>query len=155
MGRKSGLSVIVSGLTSLPAQARRAALYRKAVRLAFGTSRKTSAVRGEVNVVFLGRAAILRMNRHYLGHDAHTDVIAFAHDVPPAIAGDDRPIGDIFISAWLTRRQARELGHPVAIEAATLAAHGALHLLGYDDREPAAKARMFKVQNRIVASLHG
>ena len=146
---------MIAGMASLPAEARRAALYRKAVRLAFDTSKKTAGIRGEVNVVFLSRAAMLRMNRHYLGHDDDTDVITFPHDVPRAILGDDCPVGDIFISAWMTRRQAKALVHPVAVEAATLAAHGALHLIGHDDHRPAAKARMFKVQERIVASLRG
>jgi len=143
-------------MASLPASARRGALYQKAVRLAFATSKKGAARRGEINVVFLGRAAMLRMNRHYLGHDYDTDVIAFSHESPHAIIGDDlseTPLGDIFISAWMARRQARELKHPLAIEAATLAVHGALHLIGHDDHRPAAKARMFKVQNRLVASL--
>ncbi len=153
MGRKDGLSVIVAGMAALPASARRAALYQKAVRLAFGTSRKKARIQGEVNVVFLGLAAMLKMNRRYLGHDSHTDVITFPHDVPHALGGDDCPIGDIFISAWMARRQAKELGHCVALEAATLAAHGALHLLGHDDHRPAAKTRMFKIQDRIIASL--
>lgn len=153
MGRKSGIKVIIAGMASLPAPARRAALYRKAVRLAFASSRKMSRRKGEVNVVFLGRAAMLRMNRHYLGHDYDTDVIAFSHDVPVRISGGEFPLGDIFISSWMTRRQARALGHSAAAEAATLAVHGALHLIGHDDHRPAAKARMFKVQERIVASL--
>ena len=147
------MRIIIAGMAALPEKARRAALYQKAVRLAFGSSKKTVAVRGEVNVIFLGRAAMLRMNRHYLGHDYDTDVLAFPHDVPREIAGDDAPLGDIFISAWMTRRQAGELGHSVAVEAATLAVHGALHLIGHDDHRPAAKARMFKVQDRIVSSL--
>jgi probable rRNA maturation factor len=155
MGRKNGLIIVVAGMASLPPAARRAALYRKAVRLAFASSKRSAALAGEVNVVFLTRAAMLRMNRHYLGHDYDTDVIAFPHDAPPAIAGDDRPIGDIFISSWMTRRQAKALGHSAAREAATLAAHGALHLTGHDDHRPAAKARMFKAQDRIVASLRG
>ncbi|MBI2384447.1 MAG: rRNA maturation RNase YbeY [Elusimicrobia bacterium] len=140
-------------MASLPASARRAALYQRAVREAFASSKKTAGRRGEVNVVFLGRAAMLRMNRHYLAHDYDTDVIAFSHEVPPEVVGDDRPLGDIFISSWMTRRQAKALGHSPAAEAATLAVHGALHLTGHDDHRPAAKARMFKVQDRIVASL--
>jgi probable rRNA maturation factor len=147
------MRIIIAGMAALPEKARRAALYQKAVRLAFASSKKRAKVRGEVNVVFLGRAAMLRMNRHYLGHDYDTDVLAFPHDVPRGIAGDDTPLGDIFISAWMTRRQAKELGHTVAVEAATLAVHGALHLIGHDDHRPATKARMFKVQDRIVASL--
>jgi probable rRNA maturation factor len=151
MGRKSGLTVDVAGMASLPASARRAPLYREAVRLAFGGSKRT----GEVSVVFLGRAAMLRMNRHYLGHDYDTDVISFEHEPVPGLSGAENPIGDIFISSWMVRRQARALGHSIAIEAATLVAHGALHLNGHDDHRPAAKARMFKVQDKIVASLRG
>ena len=153
MGRKNGLTVIIAGMASLPAPARRAALYRKAVRLALGASKKTAGRSGEVNVVFLGRAEMLRMNRHYLGHDYDTDVISFAHEPVPGLTGAEAPVGDIFISSWMTRRQAKALGHSPAAEAATLAVHGALHLSGHDDSRPAAKARMFKVQDRIVASL--
>lgn len=153
MGRKNGLKIIIAGMASLPASARRAALYQKAVREAFASSKRMASRRGEVNVVFLGRAAMLRMNRHYLGHDYDTDVIAFSHEVPREVVGDDCPLGDIFISSWMTRRQAKALGHSPSAEAATLAVHGALHLTGHDDSRPAAKARMFKVQDRLVASL--
>lgn len=155
MGRKNELKIVVAGMASLPAQARRASLYRKAVRLAIGTSKKQTTIRGEINVVFLARAAMLRMNRHYLGHDYDTDVITFEHEPSPGMVGAETPIGDIFISSWMTRLQAQELGHSVSIEAATLAVHGALHLLGYDDHLPAAKARMFKAQDRIVSLLRG
>lgn len=149
------MKIIVAGMASLPAKARRAALYQKAVRLAFASSKKMAGIRGEVNVVFLGRSAMLRMNRHYLGHDYDTDVIAFKHEAVPGIKVSETPIGDIFISSWMTRRQARALGHSPAIEAATLAVHGSLHLLGHDDHRPAAKSRMFKVQDGIVAALRG
>jgi probable rRNA maturation factor len=151
MGRKIRLNVAVAGMASLPASARRAPLYREAVRLAFAGSRKA----GEVSVVFLGRAAMLRMNRHYLGHDYDTDVITFEHEPVPGLKAGENPVGDIFVSSWMARRQAREQGHSIAIEAATLVAHGALHLNGHDDHRPAAKARMFKVQDGIVASLRG
>ena len=96
---------------------------------------------------------MLRMNRHYLGHDYDTDVIAFKHEAVSGIDRAEAPIGDIFISSWMARRQARALGHCVAVEAATLAVHGSLHLLGHDDHRPAAKARMIKIQDRIVAEL--
>lgn len=151
MGRKSGIRIIVAGMASLPESARRAALYREAVERAFATSKRR--FRGEVNVIFLGRAEMLRMNRHYLGHDYDTDVITFEHDRTPGVPGDEHPIGDIIVSSWMTRRQAREIGHSVAEEAATLVAHGALHLLGHDDHSEKDRKRMFKVQNRVVASL--
>lgn len=151
MGRKNGLSVVVAGMASLPASARRAALYRKAVAAAFATARRPRA--GEVNVVFLERAAMRRMNRHYLGHDYDTDVISFPHELPPGVEEKVVPLGDIFVSSWMTRRQARELGHAPSVEAATLVVHGALHLLGHDDHAPKARKRMFALQDRVVASL--
>ncbi|MEK7234751.1 MAG: rRNA maturation RNase YbeY [Elusimicrobiota bacterium] len=153
MGRENRLKIIIAGMSALPAPARRSALYQKAVRLAFGASSNKAGPDGEVSVVFLRRAAMLRMNRHYLGHDYDTDVIAFKHEAVSGIDRAEAPIGDIFISSWMARRQARALGHCVAVEAATLAVHGSLHLLGHDDHRPAAKARMIKIQDRIVAEL--
>ena len=141
----------VAGLTILPPSARRPRLYEKAVRLAFKT--KKTKINGEVAVVFVTKSVMLKMNRRYLGHDYDTDVITFQHESIPGVPFSERAVGDIFISAELARRQARELGHPVVIEAATLAAHGALHLLGCNDSKPRARARMFKIQERIVAAL--
>ncbi len=151
MGRKSGLTVVVAGMASLPESARRASLYRKAVELAFATSKKK--FRGEVNVIFLRRTEMLRMNRHYLGHNYDTDVITFEHDLAPGVSGDEHQIGDIIVSSWMTRSQAKEIGHSVSEEAATLVAHGALHLLGHDDHRDSDRKRMFKVQDSIVAEL--
>ena len=154
MGRKSGLTVHVTGHGVLPISARRADLYRRAVRLAFNDTAKGKRQKGEVNVVFLTRAEMLRMNRHYLGHGYDTDVISFQHDLHPGMKRHkDIPIGDIFISAWMAAKQAKELALSVRQEAATLAIHGALHLLGHDDHAPKAKKRMFKVQDRLVAEL--
>jgi rRNA maturation RNase YbeY len=151
MGRKSGLNIAVAGLSTLPSSARAASLYEKAVRVAFATARKTLS--GEISIVFVTRSKMLQINRQYLGHDYDTDVITFQHDIPPSLPSAGLPIGDIFISSWMARRQAKELGHSVRVEAATLAAHGALHLLGHDDSKPRAKAKMFKIQDKIVASL--
>ena len=141
----------VAGLAALPASARRPKLYAEAVRRAFRLERGPAA--GEVCVTFVSRAAMLAMNRQYLGHDWDTDVITFPHDAPDGVPAAERPLGDIVVSAWMARRQAKEQGHGVLAEALTLAAHGALHLLGHDDSKPKAKARMFAAQDKIVEGL--
>ena len=150
MGRE-GLTVRIDGLTALPRAARRPALYAAAVRRAFALEK--SRRRGEVAVIFVSRAKMLGINRQYLGHDDDTDVITFQHDAVPGVPAAEAPVGDIFISAWMAARSAKELGHPVLREALTLAAHGALHLLGHDDHSARPKARMFRLQDRIVAEL--
>lgn len=130
----------VHNLSLLPASARRPRLIAAAVRKTLGRRE------GDVNVVVLGRADMRRMNKRYLRHGHDTDVISFNYDQPPAL-------GDVFVSAWQARRQAAELGHPVLREVLTLAVHGTLHLLGYDDRKPKDRARMFRRQDEILDAL--
>lgn len=141
------MTVRVAGLSALPAAARKPRLFEEAVRLACGRAR------GEVSVVVLPRAKMRAMNREYLGHDYDTDVISFRHDRIAGMPAGDAPYGDVYLSAWMARRQAAELGHSVLREALTLAAHGALHLAGHDDRSAGDKARMFRAQDRILARL--
>jgi len=150
MGRER-LTVRVSGLSALPRAARNPALIAAAVERAFAL--EAPRRRGEVAVVFVTRAAMRDLNRQYLGHDYDTDVVTFEHEPVPGVPAAETPIGDVFISGWMAARQAEELGHSVLREALTLAAHGALHLLGHDDGAPRAKARMFRRQDEILAAL--
>jgi probable rRNA maturation factor len=150
MGREN-LTVRVDGLSALPRAARKPALYAAAVRRAFTLEK--SKRRGEISVVFVSRARMRALNRQYLGSTDDTDVIAFAHDAPPGVPAAEAPLGDIFISAWMAARSARELGHSQLHEALTLTAHGSLHLLGHDDHAPRAKARMFRLQDEVLAAL--
>lgn len=147
MGRAARLSVRTAGLSALPASARKPRLFARAVRLA------CSRAAGEVSVVVLSRSRMRAMNREYLGHDYDTDVISFRHERVSGVPAAQSPFGDVYLSAWLARRQAAALGHGVLREALTLAIHGALHLVGHDDHAPAQKARMFRAQDRILARL--
>jgi probable rRNA maturation factor len=150
MGNKD-LVVRVAGLSTLPRSAQREELFRAAVRQAFDLEK--SPLRGEVSIVFVTRARMCAMNLQYLGHDYDTDVISFAHDLPRGVVAQEMPLGDIFISSWMAARQARELSHSVLQEALTLAVHGALHLLGYDDHDVKSRVKMFRRQDAIVKSL--
>lgn len=150
MGRQR-LTVRVSGLTHLPRAARKPERIAAAVLRAFAL--EWPERRGEVSVVFVSRKEMRDLNRQYLGHDYDTDVVTFEHEDVPGVPPDEAPVGDVFISGWMAARSAQDMGHPVLREVLTLAAHGALHLLGHDDHAPRAKARMFKLQDRILADL--
>ncbi|HXT01717.1 MAG TPA: rRNA maturation RNase YbeY [Elusimicrobiota bacterium] len=150
MGRES-LTVRVSGLPLLPRAARKRALIAAAVRRAFAL--EGSRRRGDIGVIFVSRAEMRSLNRQYLGHDTDTDVITFEHEPFPGVPAAEQPVGDIFISAWMAGKSAQELGHSALRETLTLAAHGALHLLGHDDHSPKAKARMFRRQDEVVEAL--
>ncbi|HXF83503.1 MAG TPA: rRNA maturation RNase YbeY [bacterium] len=99
----------------------------------------------EITVALVTDAAIRRLNRRFLGRDRPTDVLAF----PLGPRGS----GDVAISVPRARVQARQAGHPVSVELALLAAHGALHLLGHDDRRPRQREAMMRRQRALLGEL--
>ena len=91
----------------------------------------------EVSVTFTDNEGIRALNAEYRGIDKETDVLSFpltdfeGSEEPPA---DEAAIslGDIVVSLEKARTQAEEFGHSYEREAAFLAVHSVLHLLGYD-----------------------
>jgi rRNA maturation RNase YbeY len=99
-----------------------------------------------LSFAFVGGAEMRRLNRRYLRHDFDTDVLSFPLD------GDS---GEIVISTDFAAREAAKRGIPEVEELLRYAVHGVLHLLGYDDHAPAAKRRMWAVQERYVRGAVG
>ncbi len=88
------------------------------------------------------------LNWQYLRHEGPTDVITFdGSEGPGSLAGE------IFICVAVAVAQAKEFGTTWRHEVARYAAHGLLHLLGYDDQMPAARRRMKAVENRVMRRL--
>jgi len=92
----------------------------------------------ELEVALVGDAMMARLNRRYHDQGGSTDVLTF----PSALGPGSRVIGEVVISLPRARVQARRFGQPMRREVALLLVHGVLHLRGYDDRTPAAAARM-------------
>jgi probable rRNA maturation factor len=59
-------------------------------------------------------------------------------------------LGDILISPLFARTQAQKAGHSFEHEIFILAAHGLLHLLGYDHQELDDEKEMFALQEDLV-----
>jgi probable rRNA maturation factor len=106
---------------------------------------------------------IQTLNAQYRDRDCPTDVLSFAAletEVPeiPLELLTEEPLylGDIIISIDTAERQAKERGHSLRWEVTWLAAHGFLHLLGWDhpDRESlnAMLDRQEKLLNLLEAS---
>ncbi len=142
------MTIWIFGTSRLPSSARKP---RKITGICRRILKEEKADKpGEINIVFLERAAMRALNKRYLGKTHDTDVIAFSYPADPSPLPGERPFGDIFISAYKARAQAAALGHPVLTEVLILVAHGILHLLGYDDSTPRQKSVMFKKQKRVV-----
>jgi probable rRNA maturation factor len=99
----------------------------------------------EVTVRITGDRELRRLNREFLGEDEVTDVLSFP-------SGDDAGyLGDLALSWPAVVRQAGGFGHPVDLEAALLAIHGLLHLLGWDHALPAEAAEMDRLTQACLS----
>jgi probable rRNA maturation factor len=107
--------------------------------------RERASSPAHLTVLLVSDSRIRALNRRFLGRDHSTDVLAF-----PAGGGY---LGDIVVSVDRARVQARAAGHPPGSEVAFLAAHGTLHLLGYDDATPRARAAMLRRQRALLGEV--
>jgi len=118
----------------------------------------------ELAVVVTDDEALHKLNLHYRGVDAPTDVLAFSNEQRPEPAegtrgsfisapGLPRYLGDVIISFSRAEAQAEEAGHAVQAELQLLTVHGLLHLLGYDDVTKERRARMWAIQAEILRAL--
>lgn len=101
-----------------------------------------------VEVTLLGEEDHSRLHGRLTGDSAPTDVLAVSYRDPDLW-------GEILVNADCARRVARERGHGAALECRLYVAHGALHLLGFDDRDPRAAAAMRAAEARVVGARGG
>ena len=63
--------------------------------------------------------------------------------------------GEGIVSADTAARQAQEYGQSLNTELCLLVAHGVLHVLGYEDYDDAARAKMEQLQEQVLIRLAG
>jgi probable rRNA maturation factor len=84
---------------------------------------------GEISVAIVGDAEMHNLNREYLAHDFPTDVLSFVLD------RNGRELhGEIIVSADTAIERSLEFGWSPHNELTLYLIHGALHLVGYDDK---------------------
>lgn len=104
-------------------------------------ARKAVGLRGRVNVLVTGSAAVRALNRQFRGKNKATDVLSFLA-APGSNSGKQRLAGEVAISADVALQNSVRLGHSVSAEIKILALHGILHLAGFDhERDNGQMAR--------------
>lgn len=89
-----------------------------------------------IDVAVVSDATIARVHVEFMAIPGATDVITFEH-------------GEIVVSAGTALACAKVRRHSLEHELALYVIHGLLHLNGFDDTTPAAKKKMFRVQERV------
>lgn len=118
------------------------------------TLRLSSAT--ELAVVLIGDARMRTLHGSYSGEHTVTDVLSFpsheAYGVArwPRIPQQSVQLGEIFLCVPQIRRQAIRNRVPMKTEFATMLAHGLLHLLGHDHKDPKDAQKMYALQEKLV-----
>lgn len=93
----------------------------------------------EISLVLCDDPFMQALNLQYRGLDKPTDVLSFGQEEGPAPL---RVLGDIVISLPTAFRQAKQANWAFESEVILLAAHGGLHLLGYNDETDSGALEM-------------
>jgi probable rRNA maturation factor len=111
----------------------------------------------ELSLRFTSDDEIQDLNRIYRHLDKSTDVLSFAAMetdslLPPELlAVEPLYLGDIIISVDTAERQAMEIQHSLLQETTWLAAHGFLHLLGWDHPDENSLVVMLDKQTELLS----
>jgi len=95
--------------------------------------------------IFCTDEYLLNINKQFLQHDYYTDIITFN------LAPDGQPIeGEIYISIDRVMENAKAEGVARKEELHRVIFHGALHLLGYGDKNKDEQMAMRKAENKCL-----
>lgn len=98
-----------------------------------------------LSINFVDADQLLAINKEYLQHNYHTDIITFNYS-----GSNDCLEGEIFIS--INEAIVNSLKYNVHLdsEIVRLVIHGILHLVGYDDKNSSDKKKMKKEENKLT-----
>jgi len=101
----------------------------------------------EIGVTYCDDDEIKKLNRHWRGKNAPTNVLSFP---TPGLLEDKRLLGDIIIAYQTVMREAKEFGRPLTSYVGHMLIHGVLHLVGYDHETNAEAEIMEKLERQIA-----
>lgn len=100
---------------------------------------------GRITVILADHTTVLELNRRFLDHDFHTDVLAFDY------AEEGGPSeGDIIVDLDTALERCHEFDSEFEDEALRYAIHGLLHIMGYSDKTRSDRKRMRALEDRYL-----
>ena len=104
--------------------------------------------RAEISVAIVDDPTIRQLNQQYLQHDYETDVISFVLDWNETARA---LLGQLIVSTDTAATLAQDVGSTMQEELLLYVIHGMLHLVGYDDKQPAAAIEMRAAEKEYLS----
>jgi probable rRNA maturation factor len=125
---------------------------RPSLRAVLTRLMRAHKVQSDVCVVLADDAKLRALKLEFWNEDASTDVLSFPQWEPgdpfiPAV------LGDIVISLPTAQIQASARGHSLETEVVILAAHGLMHLLGFDHQTQTEWGVFHESERQAIALL--
>ncbi len=121
-------------------------LIAQAITTALQLHGRTSC---DISVSLVDDAEMCQLHDRYLHINETTDVLSF--DLGD---GDSSTVdGELVVCVDTAERESRRRGHPVPNELLLYTIHGLLHLLGYDDLDHDAAAKMHEREDELLTSI--
>ncbi len=125
------------------------AIDRRRLRRAVGLVLRGEAVSdAQIELAVVDDPAIRQLNDRYLRRDEATDVLSFVLERSAGFLE-----GQVVVSADRARAVAPQVGWSPAEELLLYAIHGALHLVGYEDRTPRQRTNMQARESHYLTRL--
>lgn len=117
-----------------------------------------------ISLAFVDDERMRALNQTHRKKDKTTDVLSFGQRPIPGTKGERAvaklvrdvdgtlDVGDIVISGAQAARQAKRRKHTLEREVAFLAAHGALHLLGFEDETRDGYREMVRLGTEAISA---
>ena len=97
---------------------------------------------------FVSKEALLKMNKKYLNHKTHTDIITFNY------SSDNKLEAEFFVSRWAINKSAKEYRQNTDNETLRVIIHGVLHCMGYNDGSKEEISNMRKMEDKFISMFH-
>ena len=101
-----------------------------------------------LDINFISEDEMLNLNRHYLKHDNHTDILTFSYNDHLNIESE------IFICFKRASENAKKHSKTIENEILRLISHGLLHVFGMKDGTKQEKGAMAKEEEYFIRKFH-
>jgi len=101
----------------------------------------------QLSLVFADHETVLELNREWLDHDWHTDVISF-------LLEDDPIEGEVYVDVETAAERHTEFNASMLEEIERYVIHGILHLCGHDDATDEQRNAMRTLEDVYLAQLN-
>lgn len=100
----------------------------------------------ELTLVLVSQKRIRELNKQFRNKDYPTDILSFS--------GQGESLGELIISPFILKKQAKQNQHSFADEFSYIFIHGILHLLGYEHEDCKKQERvMMNIQDQVFVKL--